>query len=205
MHIDIKPIATFLRRSALAVVLAATSSMASAGIIHVAIDSGNFGVASGYLDLQLSTGDGPLTTALVSNMVGFDPAAFIDAVGVTRTAGGYLFRNDTFTDLFHAVNFGGVLSFDLSFASGIDPSGLHASHFIVSAYDEAFSLLGKVDPRSGSLADFGWTPAATAGIDGNISASISDAAVSFIPEPSGLPLSAIGLAAIALVMRRRVR
>ena len=71
----------------------------------MAVDSSNFGVATGYLDLQLTTNAGPLTTALVSNMAGFDPNAFIDTVGVTQSAGGYLFRSDTFCDVFHAVDF----------------------------------------------------------------------------------------------------
>ena len=70
-----RKISTVLKRIALAVTLAASSSLASAAIIHVAVDSSNFGVATGYLDMQLSTNAGPLTTALVSNMGGFDPNA----------------------------------------------------------------------------------------------------------------------------------
>jgi hypothetical protein len=206
MHIMItRKISTALRRLALAASLAACSSLASAGVIHVALDSSTFGAASGYLDLQLTTNPGPLTTALVDNMAGFDPAAFIDAFGVTQTAGGYLFRSDTFGDLFHAVNFGGVLSFDLTFDSAVDPLGLYRSLFLVSAFDDAFALLGKVDPFRGSLAAFTWTPAAVGGIDGSIGVSITDDAVTFIPEPSGVLLSGIGLAAIAVALRRRAK
>lgn len=198
-------ISTALRRMVLALSLAACSSLASAAVIHVAVDTGTFGAATGYLDLQLTTSAGPLTTALVSNMAGFDPSAYIDAVGVTHTAGGYLFRSDTFGDLFHAVNFGGVLSFDLTFASLADPLGQYRSLFLVSAFDDAFSLLGNADPFRGSLAAFTWTPAATSGIDGSLEVSISDPAVTFIPEPSGVLLAATGLAAIAFVLRRRAR
>ena len=97
--------------------------------------------------------------------------------------GGYLFRNDTPNDLFQAVNFGGLLSFDLNFAGAIDPLSLMASHFTVSAVNEAFAPLGNYDSRRGSLADFVWTPAIAAGVDGNIGVSISDGAVTFIPEP----------------------
>lgn len=194
-----------LRRLALAVSLAACSGLASAGVIHVAVDSGSFGVATGYLDLQLSTNAGPLTTALVSNMAGFDPGAYIEALGVTQTGGGYLFRSDTFGDLFHAVSFGGVLSFDLTFDSAIDPLGQYPSLFLVSAFDEAFSLLGNVDPVRGSLAAFTFTPAAIGGIDGSIEASISDPAVTFIPEPSGVLLSGIGMAVLAFALRRRAK
>lgn len=198
-----RKIATALRRMALAASLAACAGLASAGVMHVSVDTSTFGVASGYLDLQLSTNGGPLTTALVNNMVGFDPGAYIDAVGVTQTGGGYLFRSDTFGDLFHAVQFGGVLSFDVDFQSLVDPLGKYPSLFLVSAFDDNFGLLGNADPLRGALAALTWTPAATAGIDGTVSVSISDPAVAVIPEPASLLLSGIGVAAAAFVLRRR--
>lgn len=205
MHINKKiGIVSALRRTALALALAASSSMASAAIIHVDVDTSGFGVATGYLDLQLSsTTNAPLATALVSNMVGFDPGAYIESWGLTPMAGGYLFRSDTANDLFHAVNFGGVLSFDLTFGGVIDPHSSHVSSFLVSAYDEAFDFLGDYDQRRGYLAEFTWTLPRTAGIDGNIGMNIADDAVTFVPEPSGLLLSGIGLAAIAFLLRRR--
>jgi hypothetical protein len=198
-----RKISTALKRIALALALAASSSLASAAIIHVAVDSSNFGVATGYLDMQLTTNAGPLTTALVSNMGGFDPSAFIDAVGVTQTADGYLFRNDTFGDLFHAVNFGGMLSFDLTFESVLDPLGLYPSLFLVSAFDDNFSLLGNADPVNGSLAAFTWTPSASNAVDGNLDVSISDPSVTFVPEPADSLLMGAGLGIMALVLRRR--
>lgn len=205
MHIT-QMLSTVLRRVALAVTLAAGSSLASAAVIHVDIDTSNFGAATGYIDMQFSAGvDVPLQTALVSNMVGFDPSAFIDSWGLTQTAGGYLFRNDTPNDLFHAVNFGGLLSFDLSFAGAIDPLSTYVSFFTVSAFDEAYAPLGNVDPLRGSLAAFSWTPAVTNGIDGSIGVNITDDAVTFVPEPSGVLLSGIGLAAIVFVRRRRAK
>jgi MYXO-CTERM domain-containing protein len=145
-------------------------------------------------------------------MVGFDPSAYIDSWGVTPSGGGYLFRNDTSNDLFHAVAFGGVLSFDLTFAGAADPRTSYVSHFIVSAFDEAFSPLGKFDPVRGSLADFSWTPALTAGAEGRIGVSLSDPAavtvvpvpaVAVVPEPAGWMLAAAGLGALGLVRRRR--
>lgn len=200
-----RSIISALHRTALGVCLAACSGLASAGVIHVAVDTSSFGTASGYLDLQLSTNAGPLTTALVSNMAGFDPNAYIDAIGVTHTAGGYLFRSDTFGDLFHAVNFGGVLSFDLSFDSAAGSTGQYPALFLVSAFDEAYALLGNADPLRGSLAAFTWTPAAATGVDGSLAASISDPAVTFVPEPADVLLMGIGLAALMLSLRRRAR
>ena len=197
-------IITALRRLALAVALAASSGIASASVIHVTVDPGSFGVASGYLDLQLSsTTNAPLATALVSNMVGFDPSAYIDSWGLTPVGGGYLFRSDTSNDLFHAVNFGGLLSFDLTFGGVVDPVGSHVSSFLVSAYDEAFNVLGNYNQRSGAIANFTWTLARTAGVDGNIGAIIYDPAVSFVPEPADTLLLGGGLAVMALMLRLR--
>jgi hypothetical protein len=206
MHITLKPGIAMLRRLALAVALAAGSSMASAAVIHVTVDGSSFGAATGYLDLGLTTTtNAPLATALVSNMVGFDPAAYTESWGLTPASGGYLFRSDTPNDLFHAVNFGGLLSFDLTFGGVIDPLGSHVSSFYVSAYDEAFDLLGHYDPRHGDIAAFTWTLPRTAGVDGNIVAMIADPAVSFVPEPADALLLGAGLAVMALALRRRVK
>jgi hypothetical protein len=193
-----------LRRAALAVTLAAASSMASAGVVHVEVDTSGFGAPSGYLDLQLSASGGvPLATVLVSNMAGFDPLAFIDSWGVASSGGGYLFRNDTSNDLFHAVTFGGVLAFDLTFAGDHDPLTRYVSHFVVSAFDESYALLGAFDPVTGALANFSWMPSLTAGAEGNISYVLSDPNVAVIPEPADVLLMGVGLAAMALVLRRR--
>ena len=190
--------------SALALMLAAGTGAASAETIHVAIDTSTFGAATGYVDMQLSASSGvPLATALVSNMVGFDSTAFIDSWGVTPVAGGYLFRNDTSNDLFHAVDFGGMLSFDLTFDGAPDPLTSYVSHFVVSAFDDAFAPLGHTDPFTGALADFTWTPALNVQGHGTIGGTLSDPAVTAVPEPAGMLLAAIGLASLALARRRR--
>jgi hypothetical protein len=196
---------SLLRRLLLAAALAASSSAASAGTIHVAIDTSQFGLATGFLDMQLSASAGvPLATAVVSNMAGFDSSAFIDSWGVTPVAGGYSFRNDTSNDLFHAVNFGGVLSFDLTFAGAYDPLTTYVSHFVVSAFaDDAMTLVGNYDPITGALADFSWTPARTAGGAASIGMDISDPAVTAIPEPTALLLLASGLLAMTMGLRRQ--
>jgi hypothetical protein len=205
MQIQFKQtVSALCTRAALAVVLAAGAGAASAGTIHVAIDTSTFGPATGYIDMNLSASSGvPLVTAVVDHMVGFDSAAFIDSWGVTDVPGGYAFRNDIANDLFHAVDFGGVLKFDLTFAGETDPLTSYVSHFAVSAFDgDGFTPLGHYDPVTGALADFTWTPATSLQGQGVIGGIVSDPAVTAVPEPAGYLLAGIGLAALARAPRR---
>lgn len=203
MNIDIKhQFSSLLRRLALAVTLAAGSSFASAAVIHVAIDTSTFNAASGYLDMQLSASDGvPLATAVVSNMVGF--GAIDLNFGVTPVSGGFGFRNDTSNYLSHTAAFGGLLSFDLTFDGAYDPLTRYVSHFLVTAYDEAFAPQGAFNQSTGALADFSWTPALTLGGTGSLGLAVSNQNLTVVPEPAALLLMAVGLAAMALVARRR--
>lgn len=193
-----------LQRLALALALAAGCGIASASVIHVSIDTSTFGVASGYIDMEFSaTAGGPLATAVVNNLVGFAATPDIEW-GVEQVAGGYKFRNDTVNLLSHAASFGGMLSFDLAITGDYDPTGSILSAFKVAAFDGA-SYLGNFDPASGALATFLWTPSPTATGNDALALNVSDASVAVVPEPLGLLLMAIGLAAMFLVMRRRGR
>lgn len=206
MHVNINKMAlSLLRGAALAMALAA-GGMASASTIHVAIDTSTFGASSGFIDMNLSVGAGvPLATAVVDHMAGFGSSAAIDSWGLTPVPGGYRFSNDTPNDLFHAVSFGGLLSFNLTFDGVADPSNTYVSHFFVSAYgDDMVTALGKFDPATGTLADFSWTPSLTDGGLGTIGQDLSDPGVSVLPEPAGTLLMGAGLAAMALVLWRRV-
>lgn len=205
MHNDVKhKIACFLRRAALALALATGCGLASAGVIHVTIDTASFGASSGFLDMNLGvSGDVPLATATVTNLVGFQSSPYIESWGVAAVAGGWRFSNDTPNDLFQSVDFGGVLSFDLTFAGAVDPMTSYMSKFVVSAFDsDGFTPLGHYDPVTGALAAFSWTPALAAGVDGQIGASITDPHVTVIPEPGPLLLIGIGCVALALARRR---
>lgn len=194
--------ATLAAALAMALALAAGSGTASAGTVHVSIDTAGFNAASGYLDMQLSASSGvPLATAVVSNMAGF--GALDLNYGWTAAAGGFQFRNDTSNYLSHTAVFGGVLSFDLTFDGAYDPLTSYVSHFVVSAFDESFAPLGAYNPVSLALADFSWTPALTASGTGSIGAAVSDPGVTVVPEPGNLLLLGAGLAAMVLVQRRR--
>jgi hypothetical protein len=195
-------ISSMLRRLALAVALAAGSSAAQAGIIHVSVDTSKFSAASGYLDMQLSADPGAsLATAVVSNMVGF--GALDWNFGVKALPGGFGFRNDVSNYLSHAVTFGGLVSFDLTFDGEYDPLTAYESHFTVTAFDELFAFQGDFDPLTGVLADFKWTPSVTASGEGGLSFAVAEANVTVVPEPAGLLLSGGGIAALAMARRRR--
>lgn len=196
--------ASVLRRAALALALATGCGLASAGVIHVTIDTASFGVSGGFVDMNLSTSaDVPLATATVTNLVGFQSSPYIDSWGVAAVAGGWRFRNDTSNDLFQSVDFGGVLSFDLTFAGAIDPVTSYISKFVVSAFaSDGMTPLGHYDPLTGALAEFAWTPGLSAGADGQIGLSVSDPHVTVVPEPDPLWLIGIGCAALALTRRR---
>lgn len=193
----IRTFMTFARRAALAVALAATSGLASAGTIHVAIDTSQFGTNTGYLDMMMSASAGvPLATATISNLIGIDMAnrdvgySFgFDVVGNT-----YVFRNDTPNALSHAVNFGGTLSFDLTFAGDYDPVTSYISHFAVTAFDSAFQPLGHYNPATFALAEYTWTPSPVQGGQGSAGT---------VPEPGALLLIGVGAAGMLVARRRR--
>lgn len=193
-----------LRRATLAVVLAALSGLASAGVM-VSIDTRTFGVAGGYLDFQFSSpGNGVEATALMSNLVGFDHAVLDLNENVTPQGGGYLFSNLAFNELAFAVDFNSVFSFDLSFAGAADPVSGYISNFSISAFDTMGNLVGNYDPVSGAIAQYLWTPPTTPGGGGTIGNGPGDPdAVTTVPEPSDWLLSLTGLALMALVLRRR--
>lgn len=205
MHNDIKfKLAAFVRQAALALTLAAGCGLASASVVHVTIDTASFGAASGFVDMNFSSSDNvALETATVTNLTGFQNSPYTESWGVTPVAGGWQFNNHTANDLFQSVTFGGLLSFDLTFAGDADPVTDYISTFVVSAFGEdGFTPLGNYDPVSGALAEFAWTPPLAGGADGLLVVNVQDQHVTLLPEPSQLLLIGIGLAALTAMRRR---
>ncbi|NVD99983.1 NF038129 family PEP-CTERM protein [Massilia sp. BJB1822] len=200
------------RQAVAAVTLALLSGLAAAGTLSVSIDTRGFG-SNGWLDFQFNpagTGLSPAATARLSNFRGFDAGAATEVFGDVSgsLASGYVLRNSgSWNDLFHAVNFGGLLRFDLSIGGDADLSGsLNQSAFAVSAYAaDKVTLLGNPAGIDGSLVSFAWTPGSAVGAAGRLDTTLSSAAasVSQVPEPSMLVLTATGLLLITGMLRRR--
>lgn len=187
----------FFRRAALAVVLAATSSLAAATTIHVSIDTSNFGTDSGLLDMNLSFLPGvPLATATLSNFSGFSKADRDDqwSWGFDDIAGGYVLNNNEDNYLSHMVSFGGTLGFDLTFDGLFDERTLYVSHFAITAYDHDLNPLGNFNPANNALLEYTWTPAPVSGGQGTVGT---------VPEPGILLLMGTGVAGMLLARRRR--
>lgn len=197
-------LSNLLRRAVVALALVGASGMASAGTIQVSINTAGFGVASGFIEMQLSASAGvPLATVTATNLVGFDTSGFIDAFGVSAVPGGYRFRNDTSNDLFHAANFGGTVSFDLNFQGEHDPLTQYISHFVVAAFDVNSNPLGNYNPVTLGLLHFSWTPSDSIGSPGTLAVVSAAPNVTLVPEPDGWLLLGAGLGAIGLARRRR--
>jgi hypothetical protein len=192
--------------------LSASVGAASAGTIHIAINTATFGPVAGYIEMQLSAGAGvPLATALVTNLSGFDPLRVAEQWGVGAAPGGYVFRNDAVNSLLHGVDFGGMLSFDLTFTGTDDPLGSYVSRFVVSAFDTNYAQLGTRDALTGALVEISHAAPPLPGTDGTIGARIWDQGISVtpaagpaqVPEPGSVLLVVAGLAAMTYARQRR--
>lgn len=204
------PVAS-LRRALLALALGACASLASAAsTFHVELDTSSF-ASTGWIDMQFNPGSpsSPLAQASLSGFTGFgDPGtAQLSGNASGSLAGGYTFVNNDaggLNGLFHAVNFGGKIGFDVTFSGAADPGADFGSAFSVALYNQAQdALLGTNDP-SGSLVLLNWTPAGTvvpAMLNNTINTSVT--AVTAVPEAETWLMLGAGLALVGGVARRR--
>jgi hypothetical protein len=202
------------RRTALALMLAAATSLAAAaGTLTVELDTSAFGSigSNGYIDIQLnSLPTGAVTTyADLNQFVGFGSSADAELSNVTGSlASGFRIENvyGGYNDLFHSVNFGSKVSFSVSFSGDADPSGLYGSVLSVAMFGaDKMTLLGDSTSADGSLLHLNWTPSVTVGGQGSAAAEVlgSGVAVSAVPETETWAMLMGGLALLGLVRRRQ--
>lgn len=207
---------TTFRRSLLALALGACSALASAaGTLNVELDTRSFG-SNGYIDLSFA--GSPLNSVLsyadLSNFVGFGSSADAQLSGgasgslsngfrIANTAGEY-------NDLFHAVNFGGKVSFSVTFSGDADPTGLYGSVFSVGLYDATgMAQLGGSASVDGGLLHLNWTPSAVTGGAGTTGIDIlapgGVQVLAAVPEPTTWAMLGAGLALVGLARRRKLQ
>ena len=205
---------TTFRRSLLALALGACSALASAGTLNVELDTSNFAAfgSNGYIDLSFA--GSPLNTvssvADLSHFVGFGSSADAQVSGGVSgsLSGGYHIANNAgeYNDLFHAVNFGGKVSFSVTFSGDADPTGLYGSIFSVGLYDTTgTTALGGSTSVDGSLLHLNWTPSSVIGGKGGVSADIFAPGVQVlaaVPEPTTWAMLGAGLALVGLARRK---
>ena len=201
------PVAS-LRRALLALALGACASLASAAsTFHVELDTSSF-ASTGWIDMQFNPGSpsSPLAQASLSGFTGFgDPGtAQLSGNASGSLAGGYTFVNNDaggLNGLFHAVNFGGKIGFDVTFSGAADPGADFGSAFSVALYNQAQdALLGTNDP-SGSLVLLNWTPAGT--VVPTMLNNTINTSVTAVPEAQAWLMLGAGLALVGGVARRR--
>jgi hypothetical protein len=202
-----------LRHTLLALLLGVTG-LTSAETVHVEIDTRPFGT-NGWIDLSFLSSNlaAKEATATLSDFVGFDAVTGAQPWGGVSGSleSGYTLSNmGTGADLFHAVNFGGKVSFNIDFA-GIADSAVNRvqSTLSVSLFGaDQSTLLGNGDPLSGSLVQFFWLPSKTSTTPGTVSYQVFDSVASVgpvaaVPEPSAWAMMGLGIGLLSLMSRRR--
>lgn len=202
----------------LAVTLSASAAFASAETLRVEIDTSGL-AQQGWIDLMFNapSGGAAASTAQLSNFVGFNPQVLPELSGEAggSLGAGYTMGNLNGTaDIFHAVNLGGKIGFDVDFSGAIGSViNRSLSTLSVALYGaDQTTLLGNGDPASGALVQLYWlSPTSTAA--GSVSTRIFDSVASVspagqispVPEPSVWLTMGAGLGLLALVRRRRQR
>ena len=201
------PVAS-LRRALLALALGACASLASAAsTFHVELDTSSF-ASTGWIDMQFNPGSpsSPLAQVSLTGFTGFGDSGTAQSSGNVggSLACGYTFVNNHaggLNGLFHAVNFGGKIGFDVTFSGAADSGAGFGSAFSVALYNQAQdTLLGTNDP-TGSLVLLNWTPAGTV-VPTMLNNTIATS-VTAVPEAQTWLMLGAGLALVGGIARRR--
>lgn len=198
--------------AALALAFGSTAALADT-TLAVTIDTSLFGDA-GWIDFQYSPGMlglSPATSVTLSGFQGFDAGAVVETTSQVSgsLASGYVIGNgESFNSLLHAVDFGGVLRFNVTFGGdNVDPSGSgFGSDFAVYAWNTGITTdLGNSTDPGKRLVSATWSPAAVAGSAGTLAyqSHSTVATISAVPEPSSWLMLGLGAMLVAAAARRR--
>jgi hypothetical protein len=189
--------ALFLR-ALLALTIAVGAPAALAGPIYrVSLDTSSLAGITGYLDLGLNGELSNQATATVSNFSGAfvgAPELFGGAAG--DVAGGAVLRNtSTFNFFDQLVDFGGVVSFDVTFTDVAADNGLLFSVALMSQnFDAYLGAAGNLFEISLVTGEPTVVDVLAAGVD-----------VNAVPEPADWLLLATGLMLIGFTRRMQSR
>jgi ABC-type amino acid transport substrate-binding protein len=183
---------------ALASLLLACSSLASAAIYHVDVDTSSIDGQGGFVGFGLNGTGAPFVNATISQFFGAHLGA-LDSDGTFNVLGDLsssLKLDSHFANqLTQGVVFGKKLQFDVDFAADQDLSNLGTS-FTFSILDNNFAALLGNDP-DGYVVRAEFTPGTALSFTSNTAA----ATISPVPEPETYAL--IGLGLLGLGLRRK--
>ena len=195
---------SIFQKTLLALALACSSAVALAGPnYHVSVSTAGY-TGAGYLDFSVvGTAGAPGAVASISNLSG-DFGVEAERVGAVAGAipAGFTLTNAAGDNyLTQAINFGGLFTFDISFAGEYESvEGIDGATFVIGLYDALFSQYTLV-------ADFAAQPRTDVS-DSSLTATAHLPAVSIealhaVPEPSELALVLTTLLAAGAALRRR--
>jgi hypothetical protein len=183
---------------ALASLLLACSSLASAAIYHVDVDTSSIDGQGGFVGFGLNGTGAPFVNAIISQFLGASLGA-LDVDGTFNVFGdlssSLKLDSHDLNQLTQGVVFGNKLQFDVEFTADQDLSNSGTS-FAFSVLDKNFAALLGNDP-SGIVVQAEFTP----GTALNFSSNMAAAAITPVPEPETYALMGLGL--LGLAMRRK--